>query len=224
MKAGMAHRSRTVLYVILTVAPAAGCADPGRYWRSRALDLWDALPVSVQLGAGLSASAKATPFLGTGAGYHGGPPFFEKHAANSWGMSEGRFGPTWGDHGGGFVLLGWQWQLLTRENESWPSMDRRCEPPFPDYRGTRLRVAALGLTVLGQPPPWYGWLDSEAQVFAGAAGVRVGFCPAQLLDFLTGWFGLDLLGDDPPEEKPPARKPGTPESGAPGAPLSPAPR
>lgn len=37
--------------------------------------------------------------------------------------------------------------------------------------------------------------DIEASVYAGLH-VRVGFSPGEFLDFLTGWFGADIAGDD----------------------------
>lgn len=37
--------------------------------------------------------------------------------------------------------------------------------------------------------------DVEASVFLGAY-VRVGFSPGEFVDFLLGWFGLDIAGDD----------------------------
>lgn len=55
--------------------------------------------------------------------------------------------------------------------------------------------------------------DIEAGVFAGIVGARVGFSPGEFVDFLLGWFGVDIAGDDearrfipiredPPEDRP----------------------
>jgi hypothetical protein len=38
--------------------------------------------------------------------------------------------------------------------------------------------------------------DIEAGISALFVGVRVGFSPGELLDFLLGWFGIDIAGDD----------------------------
>ena len=46
--------------------------------------------------------------------------------------------------------------------------------------------------------------DVEASVYAGIVYARAGFSPGELLDFLLGWFGVDIAGDDRglgPEEK-----------------------
>ena len=38
--------------------------------------------------------------------------------------------------------------------------------------------------------------DIEASVYAGIVYARVGFSPGELVDFLLGWFGADIAGDD----------------------------
>ncbi len=38
--------------------------------------------------------------------------------------------------------------------------------------------------------------DIEAGVMAGLVGVHIGFSPGQFADFLLGWFGLYIAGDD----------------------------
>ena len=47
--------------------------------------------------------------------------------------------------------------------------------------------------------------DLEVGAFALILGARVGFSPGEFVDFLLGWFGVDIAGDDRemgPEEKP----------------------
>jgi hypothetical protein len=42
--------------------------------------------------------------------------------------------------------------------------------------------------------------DFDVEIGASAIlGVSIGFSPGKFLDFLLGWFGADLAGDDPPE-------------------------
>lgn len=41
----------------------------------------------------------------------------------------------------------------------------------------------------------HAW-DIEASAFAGVIYARVGFSPGEFLDFLLGWFGVDIAGDD----------------------------
>jgi hypothetical protein len=48
----------------------------------------------------------------------------------------------------------------------------------------------------------------ELGAFAGVVGVRLGFNVAEFTDFMLGWVGLDILGDDveTAESEPPAAK------------------
>jgi len=38
--------------------------------------------------------------------------------------------------------------------------------------------------------------DLEARVYAGVVYAKVGFSPGEFFDFLFGWFGIDIAGDD----------------------------
>ena len=38
--------------------------------------------------------------------------------------------------------------------------------------------------------------DVEVSAYALLIGVKVGFSPGEFVDFLLGWFGLDIAGDD----------------------------
>ncbi len=84
------------------------------------------------------------------------------------------------------------------------------------------------------PPAWDLF---QADIFLGFVGVRVGFRPWEALDFLTGFFGLDIADDDystpdaatpHPAPEPPApppadtaAPPAAPPAGAPPAPATP---
>jgi hypothetical protein len=50
----------------------------------------------------------------------------------------------------------------------------------PDYRGKY---------------PYYYWTQMEVAVGLGVS-VRAGFNPGELVDFVLGWFGTDIYGDD----------------------------
>lgn len=43
--------------------------------------------------------------------------------------------------------------------------------------------------------PWLSFLDVDVGVYALVAS-RVGFSPGELVDFLLGWFGIDIGADD----------------------------
>ncbi len=38
--------------------------------------------------------------------------------------------------------------------------------------------------------------DIEASLHAGIVYLKAGFSPGELADFLLGWFGADIAGDD----------------------------
>ncbi len=191
-------------FVMLLVIPCLwGCASPWRYWKSRALDLWDVLPVSVQKGGGLSASAGVTPFVRTGLGF-----YFSTEPPNSYGMALGRWGPVWKENGYHFLVATVEEQEL--EGDPWPGGPdgRYCNPDEKKLARSRMNLLVVlpvdpdheagGHFARVRFPPWYSWLDSEAEVFVLFFGIRVGVSPLQLVDFLAGFLGLDPLGDDVP--------------------------
>ena len=74
--------------------------------------------------------------------------------------------------------------------------------------------------VLGKPPfpPYYTQVEVAV---AFEIGGRVGVNPGEFLDFMVGWFGLDLYRDDiaalPPKPEPPIPPPPPPAPSAPPA-------
>jgi hypothetical protein len=61
-------------------------------------------------------------------------------------------------------------------------------------RGKNVMVNAPGpFWVAGKPASYFTQIEVSAGVLLG---VRVGFNPGEVLDFLVGWFGLDLYKDD----------------------------
>jgi len=67
----------------------------------------------------------------------------------------------------------------------------------------------------GQALPAVRWADLEAEGSCAPVALRLGFSPGELADFVAGWFGADLAGDDarpfgrrlydPPAPRPAAR-------------------
>lgn len=61
-------------------------------------------------------------------------------------------------------------------------------------RGKNIMVNAPGpFWVVGRPASYHTQIEVSAGILLG---VRVGFNPGELLDFLVGWFGVDLYKDD----------------------------
>ena len=55
----------------------------------------------------------------------------------------------------------------------------------------------VGIPDYGDAPPALRPYYTEIEIAAAAwLGVRAGFNPGELVDFLLGWFGVDIYGDD----------------------------
>ena len=191
-----------------------GCASA--YWRDRANDLGDI--ASVSFGAGLGVRAQAGP-VATGlgaqmdvAGFRGGRFFCDRRAfdleplgwsvdlvlasgnlfglrpvdgspepydriVNARGKYQGQYNPA---VGGVFVPFWLCGEVLDLDYYG----PERTESPSP--LAPCLKEARPNL------PTW-----SHLEVAAAlGVGVRLGFNPGELLDFLLGFFGADLYGDD----------------------------
>ena len=193
-----------------------GCASA--YWRDRANDLGDI--ASVSFGAGLGVRAQAGP-VATGlgaqmdvAGFRGGRFFADRRAfdleplgwsvdlvyasANLFGLrpvdgTQEPFDPDVDARGkyrgryngcieGAFIPF-WLFGEQLHPGEHGGTAD--ALPPYP--------VAP------GRAAPEDHWSPDWTHLEIAAAlgvGVRLGFNPGELLDFLLGFFGADLYGDD----------------------------
>jgi hypothetical protein len=193
---------RIVLLLAFMLLPS--CA----YLSNRARDAYESVLVDVQLGVGVSADAKAGP-LAACVGCSGG--FFAAGKSTWWSgvttfkelsvgvpvlQVAGAVLAVTDDEPVGFALAG------THMLAKWavPGFD-----PSSRKAEEMTRIAVLGITLPADRPMPNGFVDYfgiEAAAFAGVAGTRIGFNVAELGDFLLGWFGLDILGDDiQPEEK-----------------------
>lgn len=137
--------------------------------RDRGADAADLFVLEGMLGFGVSADVKATELLHVGAGYAHGRKAGLRGRERIW-MRDREIG---------FPASALLWVGALRELELW--------------RLGHLHTYGSEL--------WYGrspWrlADVEVGVFAGFFGLRVGFSPGELIDFLAGWVGLDPAGDD----------------------------
>ena len=199
----------------------------GRAPRARLGDI-----ASVSFGAGLGVRAQAGP-VATGlgaqmdvAGFRGGRFFCDRRAfdleplgwsvdlvlasgnlfglrpvdgtpepydriVNGRGKYQGQYNPA---VGGVFVPFWLCGEILDLDYYG-PERTERPSPLAPNRKEAR--------------PHLPSWTHLEAAAALGV-GVRLGFNPGELLDFLLGFFGVDLYGDDvaglPPDEKTPAQK------------------
>ncbi len=220
---------RVFLAAALGLAAGAGpgCAAVGNYFANRARDLGECFRVQAGLGLGVGGGVKASGLVEVGMGLGIGPNWFG--AGWVYGMRHGLLGnsaeyqytPDW---------LPCDLQIFFPEAITWTVSGKVVGSKFVLYQerdsrssrsGTRCSWGLLpGLLSWDSGGHWIWsasgdtdtvWrrihaFDLEASVYAGIVCARVGFSPGEFLDFLLGWFGLDIAGDDTPVPEPPARR------------------
>lgn len=194
----------------LAAALCAGCGVVPRYARDRAADLADCLKLEGGYGGAADFEVRATDWISTGAG-----------AASSfrWGF-EGR--ELVGFPGAGKSGVTHHYGLPVMPIRSWLSLepydhdglirffytdisvrDKRFFSPSVEPERVAKSIVLFDVTSL----PRYrepGEKRVAIQAFdlhVGATFVlsaRAGFSPGQFADFILGWFGRDLAGDDAP--------------------------
>lgn len=174
------------ILILGLAACAAGCASPQAYFLDRGRDAADILTASVGYGAGVQVRAAVVQ---TGlfynhdvAGLRGGD-FFGGIPASQVTEWSALLPIVPVEHQGVFAGS-YSWQNTGTGLRRSKTFDARQDIPF------LCPMAADGSA----------WGNGQAYQIEAAAGLgltlRVGFNPAELLDFLFGWIGLDLLGDD----------------------------
>jgi len=204
--------SRALLLALALAGPlAGGCHTAvGNYFGNRARDLGECVCVDVAAGLGLSVGVKAAGLLhyGLGGGVtpnrlalaweYGHGCAFGVHTGPALGADRGEMwlpiplpGVAGGGHGPAFSHLE---TMRGRHVTSHRGPGCGCVAVLP-------AVVDPWATYL---PPTYArsrwhWVhafDVEGSVFAGVVCARVGFSPGEFVDFVLGWFGVDIAGDD----------------------------
>jgi hypothetical protein len=160
----------------------AGGRGVGAYFRARANDLADVFGLSFSLGFGVLANVRATQAIQCGGLFHGGARFgFIGREAGGWSETAVELGIP------GFYLR---------------SAD--LEPANKDLLRVRTERGQSLWQFLGdEGVPYDTGYDRKfwqvgATVHAGIVGVDFSVNLKELVDFLLGWGGLDLSGDDAP--------------------------
>ncbi len=188
------------IFLLLPVLFCSGCASP--YWQNRRADAADVFTAAV--GVGLGATARVGP-LRAGLGAHYDLYGVEAGETGKLGTLAGLVvdGPSAGEVS--FLLWG----------ESAVDLDGGARRRGKNHCSSSVASFTRGLdpVPLWDPPSPAGgnparW--TQIEVAAGLlGGVRLGFNPGELLDFVLGFFGVDLYDDDvaglPPDEKTPAQ-------------------
>jgi hypothetical protein len=178
-------RTRTCWLAVVVVGFAAttGCRPFHRYLERRTRDAADCLKLEVGVGAPIYARAKVTDFAVVGAGYaitsryglNGRPNVLDRAAID---RTPGRTRLT-GEMGIPLIVND-EWGEDHAVTTWGPCVTRRECGRCPD-RGPGSRFARKF------------WVSGAGSLLLSA---RAGVNPIEALDFVTGWFAWDLLGDD----------------------------
>lgn len=197
--------------LVTATAFAAGCETPvGRYFANRARDFGECFRLEMGGGVGLGGGVNAAGLVHLG--IHGGG--LDSRLAVGWAYGHGyAFGlPTSGrtdGSGDAYPPLGTMaWHGITGQ---WHRATRG-EPGSEGYRSVHRCILLLPCVFsrVGNDDRLL-WeredsavvrkarvhaFDIEVSAYALVVGAAAGFSPGEFLDFLAGWFGLDLAGDD----------------------------
>ncbi|MCI0342602.1 MAG: hypothetical protein L0216_15920 [Planctomycetales bacterium] len=193
--------------LILSLAAAPGCAELGNYFKNRARDFGEIFRLQVGLGVGLGASARLAGVadVGVGGGFADhrmgvGWVYGSGYAFSRERLADGEvFFPftMLGDGEGG--TLGRGWHSSSEATESGKAARRHvCYLALPGLFAHEPDGPLLWTPRGVEDHPWshVHALDIEAGLYLGFVVVRAGVSPGEFLDFLLGWFGLDIAGDD----------------------------
>jgi|GEM_PF-2029595 len=208
------------LALLLGCAGLFGCATPvGNYFLNRVRDFSECFIFEAGIGYGLDVHILCTDAISTGAGYshtnvvgichgkaydgsnlHQGLPVSPFFAIFG---SEGGFPPIWITDG------------VAAVNPTGPAPKTN----LPRYNTQSFLFINLLAFTSGDLEGGTGWrnkyyypnedlavFDVEVAVTAGFFSLRVGFSLGQFVDFLLGWFGVDIGGDDRGYKAPPPRQ------------------
>jgi hypothetical protein len=191
-------RAIAAAVVALAVLACAGCSSPGRYWRDRGLDLLDTFEVGVSAGKGFRAEVRyglGVWGIGRNEGWRariGQRSFLLREDTATFGLFpfplNGIMAAVWwlGDDA---CMWGLALSLGFAHEDETPVWG----PTGGALRAPELERSRGVMAAWGDPPGESFPLGAELHLFVGA---RVRFLPAEFVDFATGFFGLDLLGDD----------------------------
>lgn len=158
---------------VLAKKPLAG---PGGYFIARGLDFCDLLGFSVMYGVGLDVNARASKMFQVGAGW------YDAHRRLGF---IGRYPGYWSEERaeGGISLLYGHW--LERHDLNGPVKMYHPVGFFP--RGNNWDIQNGKDRTID---------EVGGTVFAGFFGVDAHHRPVELVDFIFGWFTLDVMSDD----------------------------
>ncbi len=186
---------RIIGYSLLLVICSLGCAE-SRYLANRGKDLADIGKVSVGIpvyfhgwGVGPGIDVQATDFIHPSLGYRS---FFL-----CFGHENRDISLLWAD-------LSWYYPFSLEENRTGVTLHRNFDSIFDNtvsetsYYMTRKEYYRENIYEHVKVS-WVKRMGFEATVSALLVNARVGINPAEVLDFVLGFAGIDIAGDDEKE-------------------------
>ncbi|MHC4592240.1 MAG: hypothetical protein ACYS8L_06040 [Planctomycetota bacterium] len=190
------HRGVLVCLVVLALQ-ATGCSSP--YLVDRGNDALDIMDL------GLTVTPRLKPDLGFYFNFFDVTPVGYSHVRGRfYGLARRQFGgmdvrdDSWG------VLLWGSEELQVGEfNPMDPHQVSQSEiralqeagEPLPE-RARRYNVGVVRFAAEDNAPPWPTFLCCRRMFHVGWIGVHNAMRPIDLVDFILGWSGLDIVGDD----------------------------
>ena len=189
---------------------ASGCKAFSAYMADRGRDFGEIARVQIGIGAGLGVSAQAGPTahagfglgvipyeLGVGWVYGDGYAFGVNSKER---MDSEIYWPfTWINVGGDPLGAGFHTAGDSIAPRGLSGHRHVCWGLMPGLIAEEPDSGVMHWTPRGLDSDRWGHIhswDVEAAVYAGFIVARVGFSPGEFLDFLLGWFLIDIAGDD----------------------------
>jgi len=184
--------------VVVLAVVGVGCRSVGRYFEDRARDFGDCFIAEFGYGLGLDVHVMLTDAISTGVGMG---------YARVVGVRHGVFYNAYNFHAG---IPAWPFLLLfdsESRKEPWITDQAQTgisDDPIVVPPGYAARSVLFANISLYERKPWRAGyrnemmaaFDVEVGAVLGFVAFRAGFSLGQFVDFLLGWFGLDIAGDD----------------------------
>lgn len=216
---------KPLVFVLIILALCAGCADFKTYLKDRGNDLADCFTARVGICYGLGVRAQVTNYLTASVGASLEKKklgYFGRKAVNTKGIWAGV--PVVGLVVFFAGLGQWHNTPMAEEDFRRESIDTRKEAKsfvvfllllFTDVRSYEHNALPAAMSLFGvnvveleseirkicsrispRTPRLREDFFVEIGATLGAVGFDLGFNPAEFVDFLLGWFGVDITGDD----------------------------
>jgi hypothetical protein len=190
------RRTTTVCLLVLAVQ-FVGCAST--YWGDRGRDLAQLIDL------GVTVTPRLKPDFALHQNFFNVTPFgYSKIEGTYYGLAYGQFGALdFSDDSWGLLLYGEEDLHVGRFDPDDPHQFAATERRALQATGRPLpremachTVGVAGMMSAGKTPPWTTFMSCRKNIHLGWIGLWNVCRPVDLIDFVLGWSGFDLVGDD----------------------------